>query len=75
MTPPGDVLTYTLTLDGTDVGKYRIDQATGQITVGPRTMLDRGKPTEATRIRSRSQPPTRQVCRVMHKKLSSPSMT
>ena len=35
---PGDVLTYALS--GTDAGDYRIDQATGQITVGPRTMLD-----------------------------------
>ena len=36
----GDILTYTLT--GTDDdSNYRIDRATGQITVGPRTMLDR----------------------------------
>ena len=37
---PGDVLTYTLTGTGADNENYRIDQATGQITVGPRTMLD-----------------------------------
>ena len=36
---PGDVLTYTLV--GDVANDYRIDQATGQITVGPRTMLDR----------------------------------
>ena len=36
---PGDILTYMLT--GTDdEDNYRIDPATGQITVGPRTMLD-----------------------------------
>ena len=41
---PGDVLTYTLTgVDGDD-GSYRIDQATGQITVGPRTTLNREDP-------------------------------
>ena len=34
---PGDTLTYTLA-DVED--NYRIDPATGQITVGPRTMLD-----------------------------------
>ena len=37
-TDPGDTLTYTI--GGTDGDKYRINQATGQITVGPRTMLD-----------------------------------
>ena len=37
---PGDVLTYTLT-EGQGNDNYRINQATGQITVGPRTMLDR----------------------------------
>ena len=37
---PGETLTYTLGT-GTDDGNYRIDPATGQITVGPRTMLDR----------------------------------
>ena len=37
---PGDVLTYTLG-DSGDNDRYRIDQATGQITVGPRTALDR----------------------------------
>ena len=35
----GDTLTYTL--GGTDDDDYRIDQATGQITVGPRTELNR----------------------------------
>ena len=35
-----DTLTYTL--DGTDVRKYRIDQATGQITVGPRDHAGQG---------------------------------
>ena len=35
----GDILTYSLT--GTDASNYRIDRATGQITVGPRTMLNR----------------------------------
>ena len=34
----GDTLTYTLS--GTDSDSYRIDQATGQITVGPRTALN-----------------------------------
>ena len=34
----GDTLTYTLA--GTDGDDYRIDPATGQITVGPRTTLD-----------------------------------
>ena len=41
----GDVLTYTLS--GTDADDYSIDQATGQITVGPRTMLDREEPNES----------------------------
>ena len=36
---PGDVLTYTLA--GADAANYEIDQATGQITVGPRITLDR----------------------------------
>ena len=36
---PGDVLTYTLA-DGGENDNYRIDPATGQITVGPRTALD-----------------------------------
>ena len=40
MTPPGDGLTYTFG-SGTNDSSYRIDQATGQITVGPRTALDR----------------------------------
>ena len=35
----GDILTYTLT--ETDGSNYRIDRATGQITVGPRAMLNR----------------------------------
>ena len=38
---PGDVLTYTLDRYGGDEANYRIDQATGQITVGPRATLDR----------------------------------
>ena len=33
-----DVLTYSLT--GTDAGSFEIDPATGQITVGFRTVLD-----------------------------------
>ena len=39
----GDILTYTLsaTVDDAAEGKYRIDRATGQITVGPRTVLNR----------------------------------
>ena len=36
---PGEVLTYTLT--GTNEELYSIDRATGQISVGARTMLDR----------------------------------
>ena len=39
---PGDVLTYTLS--GTDGNDYRIDRASGQITIGPRTMLDHDEP-------------------------------
>ncbi len=35
----GDVLTYTLGNSGDNLN-YRIDPATGQITVGPRTVLD-----------------------------------
>ena len=35
----GDTLTYTLGTSGDNVN-YRIDQATGQITVGPRTTLN-----------------------------------
>ena len=35
----GDVLTYTLAADGDNVN-YRINPATGQITVGPQTALD-----------------------------------
>ena len=39
---PGDVLTYTLAeLTRITFVNYRIDPATGQITVGPRTALDR----------------------------------
>ena len=39
----GDILTYTLTGpdDDNKYRNYRIDRVTGQITVGPRTMLDR----------------------------------
>ena len=36
---PGDVLTYTLA-DGGDNDNYRINPATGQIMIGPRTALD-----------------------------------
>ena len=38
---PGDVLTYTFSGDGADDSSYKIDPATGQITVGPRTALNR----------------------------------
>ena len=38
---PGDVLTYTLSGSGANDSSYRIDPATGQIMVGPRTTLDR----------------------------------
>ena len=38
---PGDVLTYTFSGDGANNSSYRINQATGQITVGPRIALDR----------------------------------
>ena len=37
---PGDVLTYTLAAGVPNNDDYRIDPATGQITVGPRTTLD-----------------------------------
>ena len=37
----GDVLTYTFSGNGTDDSNYKIDLATGQITVGPRTALNR----------------------------------
>ena len=40
----GDTLTYTLA--GTDGDDYRIDQTTGQITVGPRTVLNHEEPNE-----------------------------
>ena len=44
----GDVLTYIFGT-GNDEGSYRIDPATGQITVGPRTTLDReGPPANET---------------------------
>ena len=44
----GDVLTYTFGTDD-DEASYRIDPATGQITVGPRTALDRdGSPPNET---------------------------
>ena len=39
-TDPGDMLTYTIS-GGTDASSYRIDPATGQITVGPGIALDR----------------------------------
>ena len=38
-TDPRDVLTYTIS-GGANASSYRIDPATGQITVGPRTVLD-----------------------------------
>ena len=40
----GDVLTYTFSGTGDDDSDYEIDPATGQITVGPRTALDREEP-------------------------------
>ena len=43
----GDILTYTLTGttgDPSNYRNYRIDRATGQITVGPRAMLNREDP-------------------------------
>ena len=44
----GDVLTYTLAgIEGDD---YRINQATGQITVAPRTMLNLEEPNEADSV-------------------------
>ena len=48
---PGDVLTYTLADDGDD-DNYRINPATGQITVGPRTTLDfdTGDPSDAVMV-------------------------
>ena len=45
----GDVLTYTLADDG-DNDNYRIDQATGQISVGPRTTLNREGPNESDEV-------------------------
>ena len=45
---PGDILTYTMSDTATDSGHaamFRIDPATGQITVGPRAMLDAEAPT------------------------------
>ena len=55
---PGDVLTYTLT-GGADGGDYRIDAATGQITVGPRTMLDHDEPNEEDTVDGHSHRPER----------------
>ena len=37
----GDILSYTLTLGEDLADQYAIDRATGQITVGPRAMLNR----------------------------------
>ena len=37
----GDVLTYSISATGNAVGLFSIDPATGQIMVGPRTMLNR----------------------------------
>ena len=42
---PGDILTYTL---ADDESNYKIDPATGQITVAPRTILDREPITAGT---------------------------
>ena len=44
----GDTLTYTLA--GAEGDDYRIDQATGQITVGPRTALDHDEPNETDTV-------------------------
>ena len=53
---PGDILTYMMgTAEGDardDWANYRIDPATGQITVGPRTILNRETTAEAA-IRQR----------------------
>ena len=46
----GDVLTYTFSETGTDDSNYKIDPATGQITVGPRTALDREGPNETDTV-------------------------
>ena len=46
---PGDTLTYTLS--GTDDDSdYRINAATGQITVGPRAALDREEPNASDTV-------------------------
>ena len=48
-TDPGDTLTYTLS--GTDDDSdYRINAATGQITVGPRAALDREEPNASDTV-------------------------
>ena len=43
---PGEILTYTLTGTNNDE-LYSIDRATGQISVGARTMLNREGPPKA----------------------------
>ena len=45
----GDVLTYTFGT-GNDEGSYRIDPATGQITVGSRTALNREEPNDSDTV-------------------------
>ena len=47
-TDPRDILTYTLS--GVDEDDYRIDQATGQITVGPRITLDHEEPNDTDMV-------------------------
>ena len=46
----GDVLTYTFSGSGTDDSNYKIDPATGQITVGSRTALNREGPNETDTV-------------------------
>ena len=43
---PGDILTYTLAV--ADESNYKINPATGQITVAPRTILDREADADVT---------------------------
>ena len=60
----GDILTYTLTGGDDDVLPHRPGH--GQITVGPRTMLDAEPARWRTTVLSpsRSRPPTRRVTRL-----------
>ena len=46
----GDVLTYTFSGGGSDDSDYKIDPATGQITVGPRTALNREGPNDTDTV-------------------------